>query len=198
MINKGNMGGPAVLQHLSAAQQRPMGGGMPMQNGPGLKPQPNAMGGQQTNPDMAEAQIRDSMAKNPQMMAQIQQQAQQLIQSGELTPQEIETAVKLAKLALRDPNTWPQIRRFAIQQGIGTEQDIPQQYDVGLIYAIIALGEALQAGQQPGQMQQPGQPMPQAPGGAPQEGYMIPQHVVKMKGQEFFDTLVGKYDPEQQ
>lgn len=237
-----NLGMPGILARLAANQnvtaQPPQPkqdansyatGGMVGPGGsairPGVQPQQGGMpqGGQQSPGPMAETEIRNTLAQNPQVAQQIQAQAQQLIASGELTPQEIETAVKLAKLALRDPKMWPQIRQFAIQQGLATEQEIPMQYDEGLLFIIIALGEAMQGGQSamasmPGQpqqamasmppqgqgMPQQGAPGPQGQGGGPvdikaHEGeYIIPKHVVGMKGKEFFDNLVGKYDPAQQ
>lgn len=155
----------------------------------------------QMPPEAMQAQIRDAMISNPQVSQQVQQAVQQAMATGELTPQELDMAVKLAQVAIADPNTWPRVRAFAIAQGIAEEEDIPQEYDAGLVYALLAVGEAMGAGQQ---MEQPG--MPQTPGAAPpgqdqgavpitaHEGeYVIPQHVVAMKGKEFFDKLVNQY-----
>lgn len=190
---KGGMVGPGgqpIRPHLGANQRQ--------------APQ---MGG-----EMAEGQIRDMMSQNPQVAQQIQQAAQQAMATGELTPQEVDMAVKLAKLALRDPSMYPQIRAFAIQNGLATEQDLPQEYDQGLVYALLMLGEALQAqsaggmpgqqmpmGGQPMQGQQPQMPQSQGDGAvnitAHEGEYVIPKHVVGMKGREFFDNMVSKYDP---
>lgn len=215
IVTPGMLAKMAASQGVTAAPGNPQGQGAPMQ---GMQPQQAGVQGSAppVSGDMAEAELRDMMTKNPQVVQEIKAKAQQLMSTGELTPQEIQAAVKLAKLALRDPNMWPQIRQFAIQQGLATEEDIPQQYDQGLLFAIIAMGEALQGGQDAAQAPMPQQGMaaptqqgatPQAPqgqGGAPvdikaHEGeYVIPGHVVRMKGKEFFDNLLSKYDPAQQ
>lgn len=168
------------------------------QLGAGSKAGPQAA---QMPPEAMQAQIRDAMVSNPQVSQQVQQAVQQAMATGELTPQELDMAVKLAQVAIADPNTWPRVRAFAIAQGIADEEDIPQEYDAGLVYALLAVGEAMGAGQQMNQ-----QGMPQTPGAAPpgqdpgavpitaHEGeYVIPQHVVAMKGKEFFDKLVNQY-----
>ena len=193
-------------------------GGMVGKGGQRIAPglDPAGMAGKQQNPavqmppEAIHGQIRDAMTANPQVSQQVQMAVQQAMSSGELTPQELDMAVKLAQVAIADPATWPRVRAFAIAQGIAEEGDIPQEYDAGLVYALLAVGEAMGAGQQmqdpglgaaPQGQPQPGQPQGQEPGAVPitaHEGeYVIPQHVVAMKGKEFFDKLVGQYAQQQ-
>ena len=40
---------------------------------------------------------------------------------------------------------YPQIRQFAIQKGLATEQDLPVEYDEGLVIALITAGKAMDA-----------------------------------------------------
>jgi hypothetical protein len=159
-------------------------------------------------------------------MAQIRGSIQEVLATGELTQQELNTIVQLATVAAQNPEMYPYVRRFAIQQGIATEQDLPAQYDQGLVFVLLLAARAVQADLGGQNMMQGGTPMmaggpdvtasqvssgalpSMAKGGTvPQskksdgsvlinahEGeYVIPRHVVEMKGKEFFDTLVEKY-----
>ena len=124
--------------------------------------------------------------------------------------------IQLATVAAQNPEMYPNVRRFAIQQGISTEQDLPQQYDQGLVFVLLLAARAVQAdlgGQNMMQGDSPamagGQPIPSmAKGGmtpdskksdgsvlinAHEGEYVVPANVVKMKGKEFFDNLVEKY-----
>lgn len=191
---------PNIVNNLQAAfAQRsaagPVGPAVSPQ-GPGLAPRPGTQKSN-ANPAAVEMQVKDMMARNPQVTQQVQQAVQQAMATGQLTPQELNTATQLARVALNDPSTYPRLRAFAIQNGIATEQDLPQQFDEGLLYVLLAIAEAMtgQGGApQPGMQQQPQPGMQQQPG-QEQGGYTIPQNVLQMKGQEFFDNLVKKYNP---
>lgn len=163
---------------------------MPAMPQRGLTPQPvQQQPGQQVSPQQVQMEVRNILQTQPQVAQQIQQAVQQAVASGELTPQELDMAIRLARVAMADPSMYPQVRAFAIQQGIATEQELPQQPDMGMLAALLAVAESMQ--QQP-QQAQAGQP-PQAQG-----GYQVPEHVVRMKGQEFFDKLNQRYDPNAQ
>ena len=148
------------------------------------------------------------------------------IQTGEITQQELNMIVQLATVAAQNPEMYPYVRKFAIQNGITTEQDLSPQYDQGLIFTILVAARAIQADLGGQNMMQGGSPaMAAGPeisasqvssGAVPSmarggmtpdskktdgsvlinahEGeYVIPSNVVKMKGKEFFDSLVEKY-----
>jgi hypothetical protein len=186
----------------------PTGSGM----GVGLAPQ-GAPTGASANPQMLEMQASQFAAQHPEQLAQIQQAIQQAMASGELTPEELNMVVQLATVAAQNPDMYPYVRKFAIQQGIATEQDLPQQYDQGLIIAIMIAAKALQSEQgapaAQGMPMMTGSPMPTMKNGgavppskkddgavvikAHEGEYVIPAHVVKMKGREFFDSMLEKY-----
>jgi len=223
-IPVGGLGAPGMPQ-----------GGMPQMAGSGggnVGLQPG--GGQQPmNPQQVEMQIKDFMQRQPQQVAQIQQVIQAGLQAGEITMEDMNMLEQLAMTALQNPEMYPYVRQFAVQQGFAGEEDISPQYDEGLVItALIAARVAKQGG---------GAPMGGAPmGGAPMEAeppsfamggmvddkvvrpgdmaaeggkvkgpgtgtsdsvpirvstgeYVIPANVVRMKGKEFFDSMLEKY-----
>lgn len=189
-------------------------GGMPEPMGVGLAPQGQMPQGGMT-PQMLEMHVNQFVTQYPQQIAQIRGVIMELLQTGELTQQELNMIIQLATIAAQNPEMYPYIRNFAIQQGIATEQDLPQQYDQGLVFVLLLAARAVQAdagGQnmmQGGTPMMAGGPMPSMANGgevppskksdgsvlinAHEGEYVIPAHVVKMKGKEFFDSLVEKY-----
>lgn len=185
--------------------------------GPGGTPMP-AMQQQQAAPPMDPAQrdqmLNQSLTQNPQVVQEIQTLLMQGLQSGEITPQELNMIIQLVQVAAQNPDMYPYVRQFAIQQGIATEADLPAQYDEGLVVALLTVAKSAQQMIQGGQsmmapdagMAQPGQMQSLKAGGTVQgktdgpvpimahEGeYVIPKNVVQMKGKEFFDRLVEQY-----
>ena len=166
------------------------------------------------DPAMMDMQIQQFAAQNPQVLAQIKQAINQGLMAGELTQQELNMMAQLATTVMRDPSLYPQIRQFAIQQGIATEQDLPMEYDQGLIIAILIAAQAAQANVGGQDMMAGG--TPNMAGAAPVQSmedvgrvrgeasepvmieahtgeYVIPKHVVDMKGREFFDRMLEQY-----
>jgi len=166
------------------------------------------------SPQMIEMQIQDLATRNPQVLAQIRQAIDEAVMSGELTQQELNMMVQMATTVLRDPALYPQVRQFAIQQGIATEQDLSPEYDQGLIIAILIAARAAQAsvggqnmmaGGSPQMAQQ--RPIQSLEKGGRVQGtdsepvlieahtgeYVIPKHIVDMKGREFFDRMLEQY-----
>ena len=196
-------------------------GGMPIRAGMVPQAMPAAQAG--VSPQLMESEINRLAMQNPEQVNQIKQAIQEGLQSGELTPQELNMITQLATVAAQNPEMYPYVRNFAIQQGIATEADLPVQYDAGLIFALLLAARAAQELMRGQSIMQGGQPpmgqvaMPQVSSGAipsmakggPVPGgggeskpvvieahtgeYVIPKHVVDMKGKEFFDNLVSKY-----
>ena len=204
-----------------------MGGGMPqgipqgMPMGVGVNPQ---QGEQVTEQD-----IQMFMQQQPQAVQQIAMQLQQLMQTGEVNMQQLNMAEQLATVALQNPQMYPQMRQFAIRQGLVGEQDISPQYDQGLLFAVILAARAVKSGAPQGgmSMTDPGMMGGQeemqnfAAGGyvtpnsnakkggyavGPGTGtsdsipirvsageYIVPEHIVREKGKEFFDNMLAKY-----
>lgn len=218
-FQQGGMVGPGgtPMPPPGAGQQPQMAMGGP----PGVAPP----GGQQLSFEQLQAEANRFSKQNPQQVQQIQAAVQQAMQSGELTLQELNMVVQMAMVALQNPNMYPQMRRLAIQQGLATEQDLSPQYDQGLLFALLLLGQTMGLGGQtaPGLPGLPGgAQMPAVPGSEqmpPLSGlptmakggtlntksepvkailhtgeYVVPKHVVDMKGREFFDKLVERYN----
>lgn len=212
--------------------------GMPDMTGRQAGVMPQGASAKPMSPQIVEQQIQDVMRKNPQGIQKLQEVLITGIQSGEIDLQELNMAGQLAMTALQSPDLYPQLRQFAIQQGLVAEQDLSPQYDQGLVISLVV---AVRAAQQLMQqmsiggsmgtapyvppMGQMGQQQPQqqnfagggyvTPGDHAAEGgkvvgpgtgtsdsipikvsageYVIPAHVVKMKGKEFFDSMLEKY-----
>ena len=167
-----------------------------------------------------QADIQRLITQKPEEILKIKQAVQQGLQSGELTMEELNLAGQLAMAAAQNPALWPKLRAFAIQQGLADENIISQEYDQGLVYAVLL---AVQGGAQDGAPQAAGQPpqvgQPQAAGQPPVAGlrtggatpdsrnkdgsvsaivhegeFVIPAHVVKAKGTDFFDKMIEPKD----
>jgi hypothetical protein len=188
-------------------------GGMPggMPGGAGLAMQGQAPQGPMS-PQMLSMQVNQIATQNPQQVEQIRMAIMEAMQSGELTEQELNMVIQLATVASQNPEMYPQVRTFAIQQGIATEQDLPPQFDEGLIMVLLLAAKSMQSDVGGQNMMQGGTPATAVPsmatGGtvpdskkadgavlinAHEGEYVIPSNVVKMKGKEFFDNLVEKY-----
>jgi hypothetical protein len=166
------------------------------------------------NADMVEMQIQNFVGQNPQQVAQIQQEIMTLLSSGEMTQQQLNTIVQMATAAIRNPALYPQLRQAMIQQGVADEEDLPLDFDQGFLIAIIIAGRAMQANVGGQNMLAGGTPA--MAGAAPIQSmkdggrvrgeasepvmieahtgeYVIPKHVVDMKGREFFDRMLEQY-----
>lgn len=222
----GGMIGPGGAPDMAGAAAPTMpGAGMNAGTGVGVSEQTTGQGGTMS-PQMLEMQVNQFATQNPQQVEAIRVAIQQVMQTGELTQQELNMVVQLATVAAQNPEMYPYVRKFAIQNGIATEQELPPQYDQGLVFVLLLAARALQADTGGQNMMQGGSPAmaggpavgaAPAPGGAvpsmakggevqqskkmdgsvlinAHEGeYVIPANVVKMKGKEFFDSLVEKY-----
>jgi len=177
------------------------------------------MGGK-PSPAMVQKRV-DMILRDPQARQALLARPQQLMASGELTPEEVTTMARVAEASMFNPDLYPQLRQFVAEQGM---TPLPASYDPLVVTRILAIAKALQeetpAGQVPGtdqaQMQQPvpgmknggylqgpgtgrsdsigtvnettGQPVKVANG-----EYVVPAHVVRAKGREFFDNLLRRY-----
>jgi hypothetical protein len=188
----------------------PMFGGMPDPNrvtpAAGLREQPMAA---PMNPQMAGMQARQFAQQNPQQLAEIRQEIMEALQSGELQPQSLNMIVQLAQVVAQNPDMYPYARNFLIQQDIMDEADLPQQYSPAVAFLMNLVAEAARgvsgsapaaAGAAPpvASMARGGTvPNSKKPSGgvvieAHEGEYVIPAHIVRQKGTEFFDNLIGK------
>ena len=177
------------------------------------------MGGKPT-PAVVNKQV-DAMLRDPRARQTLLARPQQLMASGELTPDEVTTMGRVAEAALYSPELYPQLRQFVAQQGMSP---LPAAFDPSVIMRIMAIARALQQATPPGQVPSTDQAQMQRP--VPGEGnggylqgpgtgrsdsigtvnettgepvkvangeYVIPAHVVRAKGREFFDNLLRRY-----
>ena len=72
----------------------------------------------------------------------IEQRVAQVIAAGRITPLNLQMTAQLCKVSLQSPKIWPQLRQFAIQQGLVGQNDIPQQYLQQYVLAVIAEAKA--------------------------------------------------------
>lgn len=158
-------------------------------------------------PAEREQLIDQGLAQNPDVMQEIQAALMEGIQSGDITTQELNMIVQLVQVAAQNPDMYPYVRKFAIQQGIATEEDLPQEYNEGVVIALSTVAKSAQQMMQGGQNMMGGGQMQSLKEGGPVNGeddgpvpimahegeYVIPKIVVQMKGREFFDKLVDQY-----
>lgn len=198
----------------------PVLGAPQMPGGMATPPAPTAPA-KQLNPQQVQAEIKKFIAQHPEQVRQIQEVIQEALSSGELSMQELNLAVQLAVAAAQNPAMYPKLRQMAIEKGLGTEEDIPPEYDQSLVFSLILAGQAMQAGgvgvQQGMEPTTPGGPAQRLKNGGgvlprnnnprddKAEGrkddikiavsggeYVIPAHIVLQKGTDFFDKMIGK------
>jgi len=188
----------------------PMFGGMPDPNrvtpAAGLREQPMAA---PMSPQMAGMQARQFAQQNPQQLAEIRQEIMGALQSGELQPQSLNLLVQLAQVVSQNPDMYPYARNFLIQQGVMDEDDLPPQFDPAVQFLLDMVAEAAKglSGSAPAAAGTAPPVASMAKGGtvpdskkasggvvieAHEGEYVIPAHIVRQKGTDFFDKLIGK------
>jgi len=173
----------------------PQAGAMPQGGAPaGLTPQ--GQQGAPMDPKMLEMQLQKFMRENPQQVEQIKQAVMEAMQTGD------NMAVQLATVALQNPDAYPQVRQFAIQQGLADESELSMEYDQGLIFVLLLAAKSVQAetaGAAPGGNYSQGGEINKGSGPTADDvsirvskgEYVVPAHVVKAKGTDFFDKLIN-------
>tara|TARA_R110000744_G_scaffold322285_1_gene428316 strand:- start:4 stop:747 length:744 start_codon:yes stop_codon:yes gene_type:complete len=211
-----NMGGP----------QQPMTNSVPsyevggMVQPAGVQPMGAQPMGAQSGPmngQMMEMQINQMAAQNPEVVARIRAAIEAGLQAGELSMEELNMAIELAKTVLQNPEMYPQVRQFAIQKGLAEEGDLSVEYDEGIVVALLMAAKSMatdiefegqQSAQEVQEMQAGGVlegpshddggiPVKVAGSGrAEMEGgeYVIPKSVVMAKGTDFFDKMLASYE----
>lgn len=168
-----------------------------------------------------QAELQKFIRQHPDQVRQIQEVIQEALTSGEISQQELNLAIQLAVAAAQNPAMYPKLRAMAIQKGLATEEDLPQQYDQSIVFSLILAGQAMQAsgmgikqGMEPTTPNGPAQRLKDGGGVLPRnnnprddhaEGrrddikiavsggeYVIPAHIVRQKGTDFFDKMIGK------
>lgn len=210
-VGNGSMFGGSIVSFAEGGMMAPSGA--PIRPGDGMMPSGGPALGAASPAPMNSAQIDQEaqrfVQQHPQEVQKIQEVIAVAMQMGELTSEELNMAVQLAKTALARPESYPQIRQFAIQNGLGTEQDIPQQMDQGLLYVLIVAGKSMQNSAPPSGNAMQGQgPSPTQNSVVPEYSdggmtgdkphiaklhareYVIPEDALIYHGKKHFDKLV--------
>jgi hypothetical protein len=136
----------------------PQAGMAPQQ--PGLAPSGGAAP-QRMSLQQLQQEAQKFAQANPQAIQLIRESLMEGVQSGDVTPQQITMLVQMAVAAAQNPELYPRLRQMAIQQQLADEEDLPMEYDQGIVFSLIVAGTA---------MQQSGGAMQQAPGAVPGAG----------------------------
>ncbi|MEN6644314.1 MAG: hypothetical protein ABFE08_17885 [Armatimonadia bacterium] len=199
---------------------------------PGLSgPSSGGMGAQQM-----ELEARRFVQQNPQQAAEIRETVEEALAEGDITMDQVKVLSNMARVALQNPEMYPQLKQAILSQGILEQDELPPDFDQGVMFILLLIGQVVQApaapglaagsgdgsgpaappASVPGSAQPSGAPIPME-GGMPtmatggslpaqspnpdgsipikaHEGeYVIPSHVVRAKGTDFFDKLVQTY-----
>lgn len=185
-------------------------GGMPMVGGaPMAGVQQPAQSMQDASPQMAMQQVQQFVQQNPQQLQEIQSEILGAMQSGQLQPQGLNRVVQLTQVVMQNPEMYPYVRNFLIQQGIMDDDDLPPQYSPGVLFLLGLVAEAAKTmsgsmgavagvappveslamgGNVPDSAKRGGGVIIEAHEGE----YVIPAHIVRQKGTDFFDKMIGK------
>ena len=148
---------PTQARNFADGGLVPSEGALPAGSPAGLPQQPAA----QVPQEDLQAELDRFMSNNPEVVRKVQEALQAAIEEGAVTPQDLQLAVQMALAAAQDPAMYPQLRQMATQRGLATEEDLPQEYDQGIVFALLIAGAAM-SGQQGGASQQlPQQNSPQ-------------------------------------
>jgi hypothetical protein len=126
-------------------------GGMPIRpNIPGLPglsgPSNGGMGLQQM-----ELEARRFVQQNPQQVAEISETVQEALADGDITMDQVQVLSNMARVALQNPEMYPQLVQAIIAQGILEPDELPPEFDQGVMFVLLLIGQIVQnPGTQPG------------------------------------------------
>ena len=138
---------PQIAALLNMGSEQPMNtpvqsyqeGGMVQPAGVSMQPQQ----GQPMDSQMLEMQVNQSAAQNPELVARVRAGIEAGLKSGEITMEDLNMAIELAKTVSQNPALYPQVRQFVIQKGLAEENELPEQYDEGIIVALLIAAKAM-------------------------------------------------------
>jgi hypothetical protein len=164
--------------------------------GVGLQGPGQAQGAAPMDAKTIEMHIQRFIQENPGEVEKIKWVVMEAIKRGELTQEELNTAVQLATVAIQNPAMYPQVVQFAVQQGIVEQGELDAEYDQGLAIAILLAARAAQS-EMGGNFMGGGEIMSGSTTTADDVNinvskgeFVIPAHVVKAKGTDFFEKMI--------
>jgi len=177
----------AALDFRMQPTRYEMGGQLPPA---GINPAMGAPTGPM-NSQMVDMQVNEMMNKNPELVARVRAALEAGIQSGAIDQQELNMAVQLAQVVLQNPEMYPQMRQFAIQRGIVEPNDLPVEYDQGLVMELLIAAKAMKADVQIEGVQMNMNPEGQQPMTQPMPMQQQPMQQPQVQEMEFGGLLVG-------
>jgi hypothetical protein len=126
-------------------------GGQPIRpNIPGLPglsgPSPGGMG-----PQQMELEARRFVQQNPQQVAEIREAIEEALADGDITMDQVTVLTNMARVALQNPEMYPQLKQAVMSQGILMDDELPPEFDQGTMFILLLIGQIMQApGQAPG------------------------------------------------
>jgi hypothetical protein len=140
-------------------------GGQPIRpNIPGLPglsgPSQGGMG-----PQQMEMEARRFVQQNPQQVAEIRETVEEALADGDITMDQVQLLTNMAKVALQNPEMYPSLRQSVISRGVLEEDELPPEFDQGVMFIFLLIGQVIQSPAAPGVAAGAMQPPSPAPGG---------------------------------
>ena len=96
-------------------------------------------------PQQMELEARRFVQQNPQQVAQIREAVQEALADGDITMDQVQILTNMAKVALQNPEMYPQLRQSVAAQGIIEADELPDQFDQGTMFVFLLIGQILQS-----------------------------------------------------
>jgi hypothetical protein len=78
-------------------------------------------------------EILRAIQSNPEAMQSMTMAVQELMQDPDITPDNIDEVIRMFEFVLQNPDTYAEFRMSAIQSGAMDEEDLPPEFDAGLL-----------------------------------------------------------------
>lgn len=82
-------------------------------------------------------EILSLIKSNPQANQAVGQAVQQLLQDPDVTPDGVNQMVRMLDFVVQNPDSYPDFRKTAIDSGIIDDEDLPEQFDAGVLTIIL-------------------------------------------------------------
>lgn len=124
---------------------------------PGLSgPSSGGMGLQQM-----ELEARRFVQQNPQQVAEIREAVEEALADGDITMDQVKVLSNMARVALQNPEMYPQLKQAILSQGILEQDELPDEFDQGVMFILLLIGQIVQSSPA-----QPGMPVAGSEGGS--------------------------------
>ena len=97
-------------------------------------------------------EILRAIQSNPEAMQSMSMAVQEIMQDDDITPENIDEVIRMFEFVLENPDTYPEFRQSAIESGAMDEEDLPPQFDAGLLTIGLMALKVVQQQMQEGNM----------------------------------------------